>query len=160
MRIVKKCILPGLLGFLIYSIGFLITQSGFNFFGLFTSISFAYLIRTVDDLVDYKQDVAQNKTLFNVKVLCIILMALLATFIALSIFSSQYFVLLSLIGLLLLLFKSGFLSYLRTLIAPIFLVLITFEEWKFNAWIIAFISLIFVGDIVLTILKGKKIVTN
>ena len=132
--------MPVVLVFIIYSlIYFIFNGNRFFNIGLILTSLFFYLVRALDDILDYEKDLSNNKVLFSKKLLKILGCILGLLFICFSIVFGYYYFLI----LLILIFISYYFKYIKIIFIPSVIFLIIFYEMQFS-YIFFIISLVFI----------------
>ncbi|MBQ3001564.1 MAG: hypothetical protein IJD76_03690 [Bacilli bacterium] len=159
MTLVRKYLTPGVIGILIYLIICLISNSN-NYFNyhLIYVLTFSYLLRVSDDIIDYEKDFLQNKTVMSQKILQLLFLILSLIIIVNSIIFNQILYLGVYIFLLIQFLKpQKILIYLKSLITPFLLIIICQDLLGFNIYNIVFIIIILIFDLLLIIRKESYV---
>lgn len=159
MTLVRKYLTPGVIGILIYLIICLISNSN-NYFNyhLIYVLTFSYLLRVSDDIIDYEKDFLQNKTVMPQKILHLLFLILSLIIIVNSIIFNQILYLGVYIFLLIQFLKpQKILIYLKSLITPFLLIIICQDLLGFNIYNIVFIIIILIFDLLLIIRKESYV---
>lgn len=159
MTLVRKYLTPGIIGILIYLIICLISNSN-NYFNyhLIYVLTFSYLLRVSDDIIDYEKDFLQNKTVMPQKILQVLFLILSLVIILSSIIFNQILYLGVYIFLLIQFLKpQKILIYLKSLITPFLLIIICQDLLGFNIYNIVFIIIILIFDLLLIIRKESYV---
>lgn len=159
MTLVRKYLTPGVIGILIYLIICLISNSN-NYFNyhLIYVLTFSYLLRVSDDIIDYEKDFLQNKTVMSPKILQLLFLILSLIIIVNSIIFNQMLYLGVYIFLLIQFLKpQKILIYLKSLITPFLLIIICQDLLGFNIYNIVFIIIILIIDLLLIIRKESYV---
>jgi len=159
MTLVRKYLTPGVIGILIYLIICLISNSN-NYFNyhLIYVLTFSYLLRVSDDIIDYEKDFLQNKTVMPQKILHLLFLILSLIIIVNSIIFNQMLYLGVYIFLLIQFLKpQKILIYLKSLITPFLLIIICQDLLGFNIYNIVFIIIILIFDLLLIIRKESYV---
>lgn len=159
MTLVRKYLTPGVIGILIYLIICLISNSN-NYFNyhLIYVLTFSYLLRVSDDIIDYEKDFLQNKTVMPQKILQLLFLILSLVIIINSIIFNQMLYLGVYIFLLIQFLKpQKILIYLKSLITPFLLIIICQDLLGFNIYNIVFIIIILIFDLLLIIRKESYV---
>lgn len=159
MTLVRKYLTPGVIGILIYLIICLISNSN-NYFNyhLIYVLTFSYLLRVSDDIIDYEKDFLQNKTIMPQKILQLLFLILSLIIIVNSIIFNQMLYLGVYIFLLIQFLKpQKILIYLKSLITPFLLIIICQDLLGFNIYNIVFIIIILIFDLLLIIRKESYV---
>lgn len=159
MTLVRKYLTPGVIGILIYLIICLISNSN-NYFNyhLIYVLTFSYLLRVSDDIIDYEKDFLQNKTVMPQKILQLLFLILSLIIIVNSIIFNQMLYLGVYIFLLIQFLKpQKILIYLKSLITPFLLIIICQDLLGFNIYNIVFIIIILIFDLLLIIRKESYV---
>lgn len=159
MTLVRKYLTPGIIGILIYLIICLISNSN-NYFNyhLIYVLTFSYLLRVSDDIIDYEKDFLQKKTVMPQKILQVLFLILSLVIILSSIIFNQILYLGVYIFLLIQFLKpQKILIYLKSLITPFLLIIICQDLLGFNIYNIVFIIIILIFDLLLIIRKESYV---